>query len=411
MRIAHFSDVHYCAEHLKEVDRCFRYAVNHATLEAPDAAVISGDLFDRRVDLHSSAVHAVCSQVKRLADVMPVLILQGTLSHDVPGSLDVFRTIGGRYPVHVADNIGRVVLTRNGDGFMWNNASEPGFKLLRDDIALFSCLPSVHKGNVAATAGAENAALAAGEFVYQLMRGWSVGNLAARAAGVPSVVISHGTVAACITEHGVPMHGTDHEFTTGALFASEASAIMLGHIHQFQQWEQDGRRIAYPGSVGRLHFGEQTAKGYLDWHVEADRADLEFIETPAKRLIEINFDGVPNMAELEQAAADASGAFVRVRWNVDEEHRDSIDKKAIEAMFGGAEVVKLEGRIKPIQRQRAAGISQAPSLDEKVAKWCETTGNKAAPLLERLALLHAMEPEQIANGETVSTANKQENAA
>lgn len=394
MKIAQISDVHYCDEYLEEVDRCFSRAVWAAISAGAQIAVISGDLFDRRVDLHSPAVAAVCAQVRRLADAMPVLILQGTLSHDVPGSLDVFRTIGGRYPVHVADSIQQIALGQNGDGYLWNEIRE-GLPVISGDVALFSCLPPINKGAIAAAIGTKDAAAAAGEYVYDLMRGWSVRHQAARAQRIPVIVVSHGTVNACMTEQGVPMHGLDHEFTTGSLFAAEASAVMLGHIHQFQQWEQNGRRIAYPGSIGRLHFGEQTAKGFLLWDVEADGADLEFIETPAKRLIQIDFDDVPDMAELERLAADADGAHVRIRWNVDEEHRDSVDRSAIASMFESAGAVKLEGRVRPIQRQRAAGITQAHSLADKLTKWCETTGNDPAPLLERLAAIQAHDPETI----------------
>ena len=259
MKIAQFSDIHYCPEYLTEVDRCFTFAVGEAIKQCCHAAVISGDLFDHRVDLHSPAVAAVCEQVRRLADHMPVLILQGTFSHDVPGSLDVFRTIGGRHPVHVADTIGQVGLYVDVAGkSAWlespympagNIFESNGVGLLE---AVFSCLPPVNKGAVAAHAGAHEAATAAGEYVYHVMRGWAVSHVAAASMGIPTIVVSHGTVANCITEQGCPMHGTDHEFGTGALFSAEASAVMLGHIHQYQKWEIDGRQIAYPGSVGRL---------------------------------------------------------------------------------------------------------------------------------------------------------------
>lgn len=420
MRVAQMSDIHYSPEFLTEVNRCFTFAVDEAIKQACHAAVISGDLFDHRVDLHSPAVAAVCEQVKRLADHMPVLILQGTFSHDVPGSLDVFRTIGGVYPVHVADEIGQV-------GLFLDVAANPIWGELKylqgadivdagagDLKAVFSCLPPVNKGAVAAHAGAHDAATAAGEYVYQVMRGWSVSHQAARARGIPAIVVSHGTVANCITEQGCPMHGNDWEFSTGALFSAEACAVMLGHIHQFQGWEKDGRRIAYPGSIGRLHFGELTDKGFLIWSIEADGCDYEFVKTPAKRLLQIEFDGPPDMAQLREAAATADGAHVRIRWSVDEAHRDSIDKAAIEALFGSAEAVKMEGRINPIQRQRAAGITQATSLADKLAKWCETTGNDPDPLLERLALLGALEPDQIADitpGVMADISNEKEQAA
>lgn len=409
MKITHISDLHYCPEYLEEVDCCVRYAVDEAIAAKCDACVLSGDLFDHRIELHEPAVAALLDAVHDLSKRMPVLILQGTFSHDAPGSLDVFKTLGGFYPVHVADRIQQVYLERD------NVTEEVAFRSSLDRsksgwcfedidfqcvLALFSCLPPVHKGQIAAATGIEGVAQAAGEYVHDLMRGWSVINKQAREANVPTIVVSHGTVNGSTTEHGVPMHGNDHEFSTGSLFASEASAIMLGHIHQHQVWQQDVplRTIAYPGSPGRLHFGELTDKGFLIWDVDARSGDCEFIKTPAKQLIQIDFEGEPDIDALKAQAADSQDAHVRIRWNVDEERKDSIDKTAIEALFAGtAAEVKLEGRIKPIQRQRAAGISSANHLDDKLTAWADATGagEQLDELLPRMHLLEHMEPEDV----------------
>ena len=216
---------------------------------------------------------------------------------------------------------------------------------------------------MAAAVGATEAAAAVGEQLTALLRGFAPINEAARAAGVPTIGVSHGTVYGCVTEHGVPMAGFDHEFTTGSLFGAGAQAFLLGHIHKHQSWEQDGRMIAYAGSIGRLHYGEQGDKGFLIWDVDAASARFELIATPAKRTVEITFDGMPKLEELQQFARanDVSGAFVRVRWTMPEEDRHEVDRLAIQGIFGAAAEVKLEGRVIPVVRTRAAGISQQAS--------------------------------------------------
>ncbi|MBK7237545.1 MAG: hypothetical protein IPI02_18670 [Sterolibacteriaceae bacterium] len=61
-----------------------------------------------------------------------------------------------------------------------------------------------------------------------LLRALAPGHRDARASGIPTAVVSHGTVSGCTTEHGVPMAGLDHGFSTGSLFAAEStSAVML----------------------------------------------------------------------------------------------------------------------------------------------------------------------------------------
>ena len=393
MKLFHASDLHYAPSTLDEVDRCFGFAVDVAVGEECDAAVITGDIFDHRVELHSPCVAALLRQVHRLAGHMPVLILQGTFSHDAPGSLDVFKTLAGKHPVAGADRICQVLLTATG-GWVVSESWQGEFDGA-SPRAIFSCLPSINKAGVAAVCGTQAVGEAVGEHIHNLLTAWRDSNEAARQVNVPTVVLSHGTVSGSITEHGVPMAGLDHEYTVGSLFAAGASAVCLGHIHQHQEWEQEGRRVAYPGSIGRLHFGEVQPKGFLIWNVEADGADCRFIETPAKRLVQIEFPGAPDMDELKTLAAAASDAHVRIRYVLDEEHRHGVDKAAITALFAAAAEVKIEARINPIQRTRAEGMYRAQTLADKLAKWCEVTQTDPAPLTERLAVVGHKDPEAI----------------
>lgn len=396
IRIAQFSDLHYSAKNLAEADRCFSYAVDRAIALNMDAAVISGDATDHSLDVHAPAVERLARNVRRLADHCPVLMLQGTWSHEPPGTLSIFRLLGGRYAVHVVDRIGQVGLTADGH---WIASDNWRFDSLPNDLrALFSCVPTVNKATVAAAVSASVAAEALGEQLGILLRGFAPTNHAARATGVPTIGVSHGTVYGCLTEHGVPMAGFDHEFTTGALFAAQAQAFMLGHIHRHQGWEANGQLIAYPGSIGRFHYGEEGEKGCLMWEIGAQSARFAFEPTPARRTIDIFFEGKPDLEAIRATVADQQidGAFVRVRWNVPDEDRHEIDRGAIERLLDGAAEVKLEGRVVPVIRTRAAGISQAATIADKVRTWAKATDAKADPLLACLEALQSRSPEAIA---------------
>lgn len=396
LRVAHFSDLHYAGAALTEVDRCFSFAVDQAIARGVDCAVISGDSTDHALEVHAPAVEALARTVRRLADHCPVLMLQGTFSHEPPGALNLFRLLGGRFRVHVADRLQQVALIEDG---RWQET--PGWRFERIPAGargLFSCVPTVNKAVVAAAMGATEAAAAVGEQLTALLRGFAPSNEAARAAGVPTIGVSHGTVYGCVTEHGVPMAGFDHEFTTGTLFGAAAQAFLLGHIHKHQCWEQDGRVIAYAGSIGRLHYGEQGDKGFLIWNVDAGSVRFELIATPAMRTVEISFDGLPKLEELQQCARtiDVTGAFVRVRWNMPEEDRHEVDRLAIQRIFAAATEVKLEGRVIPVIRTRAAGISQETSIATKIGVWARLTEARAEPLLACLEALQTRAPEEIA---------------
>ena len=87
MRIAHFSDLHFGTRTLAEADRCFGAAIDRAAVLGVQAAVISGDTTDHALDLHAPASARLAAQLRRLADLCPVLMLQGTYSHEPPGTL------------------------------------------------------------------------------------------------------------------------------------------------------------------------------------------------------------------------------------------------------------------------------------------------------------------------------------
>ncbi len=396
IRAAQFSDLHFSGKNLDESSRCLGFAVDQAIARGVDVAVISGDATDHALDVHSPAVARLAREVRRLADHCPVLMLQGTFSHEPPGTLAVFPLLGGRHPVHVADRIGQVALTA---GSQWL-ASE-GWRL--DAVpagarAVFTCIPTVNKAAVAATVGAADAAEAVGQELAALLAGYAPINAAARAAQVPTIGVGHGTVSGCVTEHGVPMAGFDHEFTTTRLFSAGVQAFMLGHIHKHQSWRDGGRVVAYAGSIGRFHHGEIGAKGFLLWEVGAEAAQFELVETPARRTVDLVFDGPPDVEQIARAAqgADIAGTWVRVRWQVGEEERASVDREAIRRALAAAADVQLEGRVVPVVRSRAAGISRAASLHDKVRLWARATGCVDAPLLERLDVLAHREPAAIA---------------
>jgi exonuclease SbcD len=420
LRVAHFSDLHYGPRNLAEADRCFGAAIERAVALGIDAAVISGDSTDHALDLHSPSTTALVARIRRLADHCPVLMLQGTWSHEPPGTLSVFRALGGRHAVHVADRIGQVGLSAAGG---WVASDGWCFENMPDGLAaLFSCLPSVNRAAVAAALGAADAAGATGEHVATLLRGFAPSHATARRRGLPTLLVSHGTVFGCVSEHGVPMAGFDHEFTTGSLFDAGAQAVLLGHIHRHQCWERDdgdGRRcIAYAGSIGRFHHGEAGDKGFLLWQVEPDSAALRLEPTPARRTVDICFQGKPDLDALRAALSEqpADGAWVRLRWSVPEEERNDIDRTAMRALLVCAAGVQFEGRVVPVVRVRAGGIGQAGAMRDKVAAWAGVVGARPEPLWACLEALAVHETQQIvdaalAEPEVVSGVDEQRRGA
>ena len=208
----------------------------------------------------------------------------------------------------------------------------------------------------------------------------------------------------CQTESGYAMVSPDHEFSVDTLALADTDAVMLGHIHAHQSWPgvltPTGARstIAYPGSLARLVHGHHDPVGFLIWDVAPGSASFEFCPSPARQLLEITFDGPPDMDDLRELAKTVKpDDAVRVRFEVDEEHASLIDRDAIRALFAGAETLKIEGRVLPVQRVRAEGIGRALTLADKLARWAKTTDSTEAlaRLQDKLALLQGHDVDAI----------------
>ncbi|TCK32564.1 exonuclease SbcD [Paraburkholderia sp. BL8N3] len=399
MKIAHFSDLHYAPGNLEEADRCFGFATEHAVLAHADVAVISGDATDHRLDAHAPSLHRLARRINGLSGSMPILMLQGTFSHEPPGTLRNFELMATTHQIYVAERVQQVSLHEGrfyaSRGAIYSEEELDELLSIGAD-AVFTCLPTVNKGQLAAAVGAKEAATGLEAVLSDYLRSAGRINGRLRAAGIRTVGVSHGTVNGCTTEHGVTMAGFDHEFSLGGLFEAECDAFMLGHIHKSQQWERAGQLIAYPGSIGRFHYGEKGDKGYLMWDVQVGGAQADLIVTPSRETVCIDFDGPPDIQRLSAIALDATDKFVRIRWQIDEEHRQSVDRDAIAALFTNAAELKVEARILPVVRSRAQGISLETTIDRKIERWCEHADVAAEPLLDRLQLLETGDAESIA---------------
>ena len=392
MKIAHFSDLHYCQKHLKWADKAFAAAIDHAISSGCEAAVISGDSFDAAVGSHDPAFHAYIERMVMLAGRMPVLVLQGTYSHDRPGSLDVLKLIPTRYPILVADRLEVYMLSCDmvtGD-FSWRIIGD-GTATHSDEMAFF-VLPSLNN------ADPEIMSLGTREYVCRVMENFATVANILNAQDIPTALVTHGTITGCETESRHAMVSQDHEFDVDTLSACNADAVMIGHIHKHQSFHTSNTVIAYPGSLARLVHGDHDPKGWLIWTVVSGSAIFEFVESPTRRLFEIEFDGPPDLAELSELAQQVGADdAVRIRWVVDEEYASLIDKAAIRAMFSTAESVRIEPTVLPVQSIRAQGISKAASIEDKLAYFLRTTGDEGriGDISDRLSMLSSETPEGI----------------
>lgn len=372
--ILHLSDLHFAPRHLKWVVMAMEHAIAVARDRRIDAWVISGDSFDATQGIHEPCVAEYLRLCRVLADIAPGAVLYGTASHDHPGSLEMLRTIGGKHPIYVADQPATCEIAG----------------------VLFSFLPSLNKADPAVMD------LGPRQWVQARMLEFSDQNSTARISGTPTVLVTHGTVTNCLTESKYAMVSPDHEFDVATLATANADAVMLGHIHKHQSWHHGHSTIAYAGSIARLVHGHHDDVGCLLWDVRPDGATFERIICPSRKLMEIEFDGPPDLEKLREATADLDAdTAVRIRWDVDQEYAHIVDQEAMREILQGAGEVKLEGTINPVVSVRAAGIGAQMPLHEKLEHWARTTGDedRVDELQRRLDLLLVeRDPQGIADG-------------
>lgn len=403
IKVAHFSDLHYSAGNLVEADRCFSAAVSEAIAQGFDCAVITGDTSDHALDAHAPPTKALAVQIQRLADSFPVLLLQGTFSHEPPGFLRLLSMVGAKHSITVAERIGSYGLAKS--GFVPFEQGQPF------DLVIHT-LPTLNKAAVAALVSdrVDEAAVEARQIVSQVLEAWGPINAQLRKQGVRTMVLSHGTVLNSINETGVPMAGVDHELGLGSLFAANADGVALGHIHKCQSWTDFAKGfhqvVAYAGSIGRFHHGEEGEKYWLSWELSAEGARIHENQTPSRRNVDFIFDGAPDLDEIQSRLSECVGAFVRIRYCIDEEKRHNVDRAAIRSILETAADVQIEGRTLTVQRQRAAGISTQP-LSEKLATWASITATEGVEdLLQRLAMLQSQTVEEIIQDVTRSESER-----
>lgn len=404
MKIAHCADPHFQNRPvLADIVKCSDYFVQSCFAEDVDLIVIAGDLFDEGVQLGSPAALAAIAFVKKCGDVAPTIVIRGTSTHDTENSIAVLNDIKAAYPIYATDKLEQVIFSGNEfspaidcEGIKWNVSKQDladkyGIKQL-----LISCLPSINKAGVmaahAAGAGVADTTRETMDLMRDIFQAWGVTNEQARGAGIPTILVGHGTVTGSQFSTGQIATGKDLEFTSGDLRLANCDIYCLGHIHKMQSWGN----VFYSGSMTRLNHGETEEKGFYTHELSnnGNPGISRFIETPARSMRTKRPEGLPGIDTVEDVQ---QGELVRIVYDVAEADIGKVDEQAIiEAAYAkGAADVKIEKNIIPTVRVRAEGISRETRLEGKLLKWADTTGTGITKeISEKLAVLEVEDVEE-----------------
>jgi exonuclease SbcD len=136
-----------------------------------------------------------------------------------------------------------------------------------------------------------------------------------------------------------------------ALAAIGFEGVVAGHLHRHQVVLESPCPVLYPGSIERVDFGEEhEAKGFVIADVEPGQFAWEFVETPARRFVTVDY------ASDAAGFPDVEDAVVRAI-NVDPGVAADDIHKAME-LAGAWDVVSIT-RLRPDAPEIAGGLSES----------------------------------------------------
>jgi exonuclease SbcD len=325
--------------------------------------------------------------VRLLAETAAVLVVQGTQSHDVPGSLDLLRKVKGTHTIHVS-TAPEILHHRPA---LWDTELLPHIPGSAPQLATHLIIASLPEftptglRSVADGMGEASLALAFKQIVNDLIRN---ARTIADQHSVALIVAAHGAVAGAVSPTGHVFDGTGLAYNKSDLAPALFSAF--GHVHKPQILHN---RTVYAGSLVPQDFSETGPHGVVLIEFDHTSDFKQAYPQPAITWLPVTFTPVTTLDE--GATIDPStitGTRVRVKITVKEGQSPAAEEDALreKLLAAGATEVVFEHRTEGVYRVRAEGISRAQTNFDKLRAWAQAMSIPIPEGLENeLALLEA----------------------
>lgn len=365
--VLHFADLHLGVENYGRLDsatglhsrlldflRSFDELVEYALAKPVDLVLFAGDAYKTR-DPNPTHQREFARRIHRLASAgIPVFLLVG--NHDLPSTvgrantLDIFSTLEVAN-VWVGRTLGtHLIPTRSGPvqvvALPWITRSY----LLRRDEFKGCTLAEIEERTL--------------QELERLLRA-EVDRLD---PDVPAILAVHGAVQGAVygSERSV-MLGQELVLPRSLLKNVAFDYVALGHIHRYQQLEEQPP-IIYSGGLDRVDFGEESeAKGFVVAQVERGQAQYQFRELASTRrfvTIEVQADGVDPMAQVREAitARDTKDAIVRLVIHTTAEKNHMLQDAEIHGLL--ADSFKVATVVRDVKRPTRIRLGPNQSIEQ-----------------------------------------------
>lgn len=240
-------------KYLDEMKFTFERLYKSLSQRCPDMIVISGDLFHSKLTVSSEYFEIAADFLKRLRSYAPVIVIPG--NHDL--SLNNKTRTDAISPVISAIyshdlSINPITYSKKTESFSGFDSLDKRREKYKDFVFHhFSILDK--KENWPTKEKIDESKI--------------------------NIALYHGSIDGCKFDNGWISRGNKDDITIFRGF----DFALLGDIH-IQQFLDNEKRVAYPGSLRQNNYGEGIDKGYLFWDIRSKNDfDVERVLLPQKR--------------------------------------------------------------------------------------------------------------------------------
>jgi len=395
VKILHTADTHLEDSHLEDIRPCTEHLYNHARSTYPDLIIHAGDVFNsQHVKLDSLSAKYAIDWFARLADIAPVVLIEGTPSHEGHAT-EVFRHISARYPIHVSSRPEQIYLTAGTFVSEWHTDG-----ITPQPDAIISTLPTPTKEFWQGDSGIEQADADISRALGAIMAGFGV---TASQIDAPHILTAHCQYRGCQVSPTQALVGRDIELSKDQIEMARIHLGCFGHIHMAQ--EMPGH-VFFAGSNYRKNYGEMEEKGFYIHELNIfEMGDLstKWVSLPSRKLVKISTEAATLImhgcaATFEDHMGQVDGSHVRVEIRAWQDEADTFSRDSIREFLTSAGAESVDVRVSRIPRENVRGteIMEAEGLPAELTALAASRGEEIPPgVLAKARALESETPEAI----------------
>jgi len=371
MKFLSTADIHYHKDYLKSFRKSAEFFIYTALKENPDFFILAGDTADRVINnSESAAMPELLDFITELMNIAPVFTVEGTKSHDIPGSLEVFPRFAAEYPFIILQP-GEVSYLING-GNVQTNQIYNDCEVPKKAIAAIYGIPEPNKSWLIANDQEKLSGDEAREIASKgLAALFSMLSADVDMQEIPSIGVFHGTVRGSKISDTQTLPEGSIDVTAQMLASVGFDYVSCGHIHMRQELAPS---IWYEGSFFPKTWGEKDQKAFSLVEYSNREIKHKTINFPHPPMIKMNrhFDDVNLIT-----SNDVNGQRVWLEVSIEANRRRELVVSDVLAWlmkeWGAVEDSRVSAKIINTETARAPEIANNRDLAEKFRIWHESS--------------------------------------